>query len=40
MSIPVLTPSLFNSAPQLPTLVLGPSLGTGSLALWVRRSRT
>ncbi|GAA1495093.1 alpha/beta fold hydrolase [Paeniglutamicibacter kerguelensis] len=34
MSIPVLTPSLFNSAPQLPTMVLGPSLGTGSLALW------
>lgn len=34
MSIPTLTPSLFHSAPALPTLILGPSLGTGSLALW------
>lgn len=34
MSIPALTPSLLHSAAGLPTLVLGPSLGTGSLALW------
>ena len=34
MSIPTLTPSLLHSATDLPTLVLGPSLGTGSLALW------
>ncbi|MGL3805691.1 alpha/beta fold hydrolase [Paeniglutamicibacter sp. R2-26] len=34
MSIPVLTPSLFHAAPQLPTLILGPSLGTAALALW------
>ena len=34
MSIPTLTPSLLHSATGLPTLVLGPSLGTGSLALW------
>ena len=34
MSIPALTPSLLHSAADLPTLVLGPSLGTGSLALW------
>ena len=34
MSIPTLTPSLLHSAADLPTLVLGPSLGTGSLALW------
>jgi 3-oxoadipate enol-lactonase len=34
MSIPTLTPSLLHAAPELPTLILGPSLGTGSLALW------
>ncbi|MDQ0092955.1 alpha/beta fold hydrolase [Paeniglutamicibacter psychrophenolicus] len=34
MSIPALTPSLLHQAADLPTLVLGPSLGTGSLALW------
>ncbi|GAA1883671.1 hypothetical protein GCM10009715_32530 [Paeniglutamicibacter psychrophenolicus] len=34
MSIPTLTPSLLNPASALPTLVLGPSLGTGALALW------
>ncbi|PQZ94676.1 alpha/beta hydrolase [Arthrobacter sp. MYb227] len=34
MSIPTLTPSLFYRADNLPTLILGPSLGTGSLALW------
>lgn len=34
MSIPVLTPSLLHPAAQKPTLVLGPSLGTGAMALW------
>ncbi|RAX48558.1 alpha/beta hydrolase [Arthrobacter sp. AQ5-05] len=34
MSIPALTPTLLHPAADLPTLVLGPSLGTGSLALW------
>lgn len=34
MSIPALTPTLLHPATDLPTLVLGPSLGTGSLALW------
>lgn len=34
MSIPALTPSLLHPATGKPTLVLGPSLGTGSLALW------
>lgn len=34
MSIPKLTPVLLHPADQLPTLILGPSLGTGSLALW------
>ena len=34
MSIPALTPSLLHAAPQLPTLILGPSLGTAALALW------
>lgn len=34
MSIPKLSPVLLNQAGELPTLVLGPSLGTGSLALW------
>lgn len=34
MSVPVLTPSLLHSASDKPTLILGPSLGTGSLALW------
>ena len=34
MSIPTLTPALLHRAENLPTLVLGPSLGTGSLALW------
>ncbi|GAA5228333.1 alpha/beta fold hydrolase [Paeniglutamicibacter antarcticus] len=34
MSIPALTPSLLHPEERKPTLVLGPSLGTGSLALW------
>ena len=34
MSTPTLTPSLLHGAAGKPTLVLGPSLGTGSLALW------
>lgn len=34
MGIPALTPSLLHAAPQLPTLILGPSLGTAALALW------
>ena len=34
MTIPKLTPVLLHQSDELPTLVLGPSLGTGSLALW------
>lgn len=34
MSIPTLTPAILYRAENLPTLILGPSLGTGSLALW------
>ncbi|MFJ6416340.1 alpha/beta fold hydrolase [Paeniglutamicibacter sp. NPDC091659] len=34
MTIPKLTSVLLHQSDELPTLVLGPSLGTGSLALW------
>lgn len=34
MAIPQLTPSLLHTDSALPTLVLGPSLGTSSLHLW------
>lgn len=34
MSIPTLTPSFLHRAENLPTLILGPSLGAASLALW------
>ena len=34
MAVPALTPSLLHTDAALPTLVLGPSLGTASLHLW------
>lgn len=34
MAVPQLTPSLLHTNPELPTLVVGPSLGTSSLHLW------
>jgi len=34
MAIPALTPSLLHTNAALPTLILGPSLGTASLHLW------
>jgi len=34
MAVPALTPSLLHTDAALPTLVLGPSLGTASLQLW------
>ena len=34
MAIPALTPSLLHADSSLPTLVVGPSLGTASLQLW------
>ena len=34
MAVPTLTPSLLHTDPSLPTLVVGPSLGTASLQLW------
>lgn len=34
MAVPQLTPSLLNLDTSLPTLILGPSLGTSSLHLW------
>ncbi|MDR4534214.1 alpha/beta fold hydrolase [Glutamicibacter sp. PS] len=34
MAVPFLTPSLLHAAPGNPTLLLGPSLGTGALQLW------
>ncbi|MFJ2619837.1 alpha/beta fold hydrolase [Glutamicibacter sp. NPDC087344] len=34
MAIPQLTPSLLQQNSELPTLILGPSLGTSSLHLW------
>ncbi|WP_421014790.1 alpha/beta fold hydrolase, partial [Glutamicibacter creatinolyticus] len=34
MAVPQLTPSLLHLDASLPTLILGPSLGTGALHLW------
>ncbi|WP_313813843.1 alpha/beta fold hydrolase [Glutamicibacter sp.] len=34
MAVPTLTPSLLHTDTALPTLILGPSLGTASLSLW------
>lgn len=34
MTTPLLTPTLLHRDADKPTLILGPSLGTGSLALW------
>src|SRR5690606_21459271 len=34
MAVPELTPSLLHTNKDLPTLVVGPSLGTAALPLW------